>query len=130
MLMLLVPLNHLCDWIQTVGSDCSHGVLCRLSLNWSSRIKAHSWHVHLFPLLFRFKTAILLWGLRYPSFVNNVNFLYRLISAYLLLQVNCDKIMHARWDFDVTSARTQRMSALDNHQNWSTSALFCHNSRA
>ena len=55
---------------------------------------------------------------------------YRLITAYLLLRVNLDKIMHARWDFDASSARTRKVSALDKHQNWSTSALFCLNSRA
>ena len=55
---------------------------------------------------------------------------YRLINAYLLLRVNLDKIMHARWDFDASSARTRRVSALDKHQNWSASALFCLNSRA
>ena len=54
----------------------------------------------------------------------------RLITAYLLLRVNLDKIMHARWDFDASSARTRRMSALDKHQNWSASVLFCLNSRA
>ena len=57
-------------------------------------------------------------------------FNYRLITAYLLLRVNLDKIMHARWDFDASSARTRRVSALDKHQNWSASALFCLNSRA
>ena len=41
------------------------------------------------------------------------------------MRVNLDKIMHARWDFDASSAR-----ALDKHQNWSASALFCLNSRA
>ena len=56
--------------------------------------------------------------------------IYRLITAYLLLRVNLDKIMHARWDFDGSSARTRRVSALDKHQNWSASALFCLNSRA
>ena len=56
--------------------------------------------------------------------------IYRLITAYLLLRVNLDKIMHARWDFDASSARTRRVSALDMHQNWSASALFCLNSRA
>ena len=55
---------------------------------------------------------------------------YRLITAYLLLRVNLDKIIHARWDFDSASARTRRVSALDKHQNWSASALFCLNSRA
>ena len=65
----------------------------------------------------------------------NVNFtqvgdICRLITAYLLLRVNLDKIMHACWDFDALSARTRRMSALDKHQNWSASALFCLNSRA
>ena len=55
---------------------------------------------------------------------------YRLITAYLLLRVNLDKIMHARWDFDASSARTRRVSALDKHQNWSASALFCLNSQA
>ena len=56
--------------------------------------------------------------------------IYRLITAYLLLRVNLDKIMHVRWDFDASSARTRRVSALDKHQNWSASALFCLNSRA
>ena len=54
---------------------------------------------------------------------------YRLITAYLLLRVNLDKIMHARWDFDASSAQTRRVSALDKHQNRSASALFCLNSR-
>ena len=56
--------------------------------------------------------------------------IYRLITAYLLLRVNLDKIMHAHWDFDASSARTQRVSALDKHQNWSASALFRLNSQA
>ena len=56
--------------------------------------------------------------------------IYRLITAYLLLRVNLDKIMHTCWDFDASSAWTQRVSALDKHQNWSASALFCLNSRA
>ena len=56
--------------------------------------------------------------------------IYRLITAYLLLRVNCDKIMYGRWDFDASSAQTRRVSALDKHQNWSASALFCHNSQA
>ena len=38
---------------------------------------------------------------------------YRLISASLLLRVNLDKIMHACWEFDASSARTRRVSALD-----------------
>ena len=58
------------------------------------------------------------------------SYIYRLITAYLLLRVNLDKIMHARWDFDASSARTRRVSAMDKHQNWSASALFCLNSRS
>ena len=73
------------------------------------------------------------WG-KYLSFWKLVCFIfyinYRLITAYLLLRVNLDKIMHARWDFDASSARTRRVSALDKHQNWSASALFCLNFRA
>ena len=42
--------------------------------------------------------------------------IYRSITAYLRLQVNCDKIMHGRWDFDASSARTRRVSVLDKHQ--------------
>ena len=61
---------------------------------------------------------------------SNLYVIYRLITAYLLLRVNCDKIMHARWDFDVSSARTRKVSALDKHQNSSESALFCHDSQA
>ena len=52
------------------------------------------------------------------------NFTYRLITAYFLLRVNLDKIMHSHWDFDASSARTRRVSALDKHQNWSASALL------
>ena len=59
-----------------------------------------------------------------------LRFTTTLITAYLLLRVNLDKIMHARWDFDASSARTRRVSALDKHQNWSASALFCLNSWA
>ena len=55
---------------------------------------------------------------------------YRLITAYLFLRVNLEKIMYARWDFYVSSAQTRRVSALDKHQNWSVSALFSLNSRA
>ena len=55
---------------------------------------------------------------------------YRLITSYLLLWVNCDQIMHTGWDFDASSTQTRRVSALDRHQNWSASALFCLNSRA
>ena len=55
---------------------------------------------------------------------------YRLITVYLLLWVNCDKIMHAHWDFNASRAQTWKVSALDKHQNWSASALFCHNSQA
>ena len=55
---------------------------------------------------------------------------YKLITVYLRLRVNCDKVMHARWDFDTSSAQIRRVSALDKHQNWSASALFCYNSRA
>ena len=55
---------------------------------------------------------------------------YRLMTAYLFLRVNCDKIMHARWDFDASSARTRRVSVLDKYQNWSASELFCQNFRA
>ena len=36
-----------------------------------------------------------------------------------------------RWDFDASSVQTRRMSAPNEHQNWSTNALiFCLNSRA
>ena len=55
---------------------------------------------------------------------------YRLITAYLLLRVNLDKIMLTRWDFDASSAWTRTGSALDKHQNWSASELCCLNSRA
>ena len=57
-------------------------------------------------------------------------FNYRLIIAYLLLRVYLDKIMHVHQDFDASSARTRRVSALDQHQNGSASASFCLNSRA
>ena len=55
---------------------------------------------------------------------------YRLITAYSLLRVNLDKIMHVRWDFDASSAQTRRMNALDKHQKLSACVLFCLNSRA
>ena len=38
--------------------------------------------------------------------------------AYLLLRVNCDKIMHMRWDFDVSNAQAQRVKELNKHQIW------------
>ena len=50
--------------------------------------------------------------------------IYRLITAYLLMRVQCDKIMHACLDFDVSNARTWRVSALDKHQNWSAMHYF------
>ena len=79
-------------------------------------------------------THLVCHGQRKTIYMNGVHFIpsytYRLITAYLLLRVNLDKIMHARWDFDASSARTQRVSALDKHQNWSANALFCLNSRA
>ena len=34
--------------------------------------------------------------------------IYRLITAYLLLWVYLDKIMHARWDFDASSAQNPK----------------------
>ena len=49
-----------------------------------------------------------------PADLEDNHLIYRLITAYLLLRVNLDKIMHARWDFDASSARTRRVSALDN----------------
>ena len=42
---------------------------------------------------------------------------YGLITAYLLLRVSLDKIMHAGCDFDASSARTRRVSAFDKHQS-------------
>ena len=35
---------------------------------------------------------------------------YWLKTAYLLLRVNLDKIVYARWNFDASSARTQRVN--------------------
>ena len=35
---------------------------------------------------------------------NQIHVVYRLITAYLILRVNLDKIMHACSDFDVSSA--------------------------
>ena len=55
--------------------------------------------------------------------------IYRLITASLLLRVNCDKIMHVRWDFDASCARTQRVSTLDKHQNWSERFRSCQHLR-
>ena len=48
--------------------------------------------------------------LKYPICHNSTVFIYKLITAHLLLRVNCDKIMHARWDFDASSAQTWRFS--------------------
>ena len=84
--------------------------------------KSASWHIN-DPV---WKTT---WKLDLMVFMCH-RYIYRLITAYLLLRVNLDKIMHARWDFDASSARTWRVNALDKHQNWSASALFCLNSRA
>ena len=44
--------------------------------------------------------------------------------------MNCDKIIHMRWDFDALNVQTWRVSALEEHQNWSEILLFCLNSRA
>ena len=49
---------------------------------------------------------------------------YRLMTAYLLLLVNCDKVMHARQDFDVSNAHTRRVSTLDKHQNRTKAYYF------
>ena len=49
--------------------------------------------------------------------------IYGLINTYIFLRVNCNKIMHARWNSDAPSALVE-------HQNWSESALFCNNSRS
>ena len=46
-------------------------------------------------------------------------YIFRLNTAYLIWQVNLDKIMQARWNFDASSAQTWRLSTLDKHQNWS-----------
>ena len=64
--------------------------------------------------------------------INKKPNIYRLITAYFhfaseLWQNNA---LHACWDFDAWNTRTWRVSALDKHQNWNTSALFCHDSRA
>ena len=32
--------------------------------------------------------------------------------------------MQARWDFDASSAQTQRVSELDKHQNWSAKVHY------
>ena len=49
------------------------------------------------------------------------------------MRVNCDNIMHARWDLEASNARTRkvganaqtrRVGALDKHLNWSERALF------
>ena len=78
----------------------------------------------------KFTFEVISWKPFYENHICCLLMIYRLITAYLLLRVNLDKIMHARWDFDASSARTRRVSALDKHQNWSASALFCLNSRA
>ena len=48
-----------------------------------------------------------------------------LLTAYLLLRVNCDKIMHTRWDFDGQMHKPERLSTLDKHQNWNESMNVC-----
>ena len=37
----------------------------------------------------------------------SLNVMIRLITAHLLLQVNCDKIMHTYWDFDASNVQTR-----------------------
>ena len=98
--------------------------------------------VHYNEVHFNTKDLIMLiniWSVRYWCHVHTTGgtkyrtynpITYGLITAYLLLRVNLDKIMHARWNFDVSSVQTRRVSALDRHQNWRASALFCLNSRA
>ena len=97
---------------------------------WSFLFPTSSWFI---PCLFLsiYPSVPELWSLMcFVSLSVGSTNNYRLITAYLLLRVNLDKIIHARWDFDASSARTRRASALDKHQNWSASALFCLNSRA
>ena len=112
-------------WMHSLCADCSFNYIlpynalrCYVAkrivmrtLTQLSPCQQNSWHQEIYFIF---------------SHPNN----YRLITAYLLLRVNLDKIMHARWDFDASSAWTRRVSALDKHQNWSASALFCLNSRA
>ena len=96
----------------------------------------YSWTIFIEPIFHKFENIhTFLAELQKPppsiAAIRNVTFIvYRLITAYLLLRVNLDKIMHVRWDFDVSNAQTRRVSALDKHQNWNASALFCLNSRA
>ena len=59
----------------------------------------------------------------------NPFFNYRLIPTYLTYVSELWQKKHTCWDFDVSNAWTQRVSALDEHQNWSTSASFCYNFR-
>ena len=44
--------------------------------------------------------------------------------------MNLEQVTHTGWDFDVSSAQTQRVSALDEHQNGSASVLVCLSSWA
>ena len=37
-------------------------------------------------------------------------------EMFLLLKVNCDKKVHARWNFDASSAWTRRLSAQEKHK--------------
>ena len=101
----------------------------------------YQWKICCFHCVNIFKTHQLYryeknWGERY---INTYTAVYRILwksplfqflLSYTILRVNLDKIMHARWEFDASSARNRRVSTLDKHQNWSASALFCLNSRA
>ena len=95
-------------------------------VRWSASCVVELWNDDVISINIHFHIEI--W--RSKLYYTNMGFNYRLITAYLLLRVNLDKIMHARWDFYASSARTRRVSALDKHQNWRASALFCLNSRA
>ena len=105
--------------------------LCRTEICSSPLLNFHLKSIHqIARFCFKNTNFFSFWGGTPPSVTTCARNDYRLITAYLLLRVNLDKIMHARWDFDASSARTRRVSALDKHQNWSASALFCLNSRA
>ena len=93
-------------------------ILCYLQSNHLTLFQSKSQ-----TMWFYFITKFLIWLIKYANeklimmqtWIKHI--IYRLLTAYLFLQVNCDKIMHVRWDFDASNAWTQRVSALDKHQN-------------
>ena len=122
-------------WKLTTSFSCSNLTQCNIWLSGSS-INGHWRFLPIQQVLMNNALRVLTWSRHMPAsfqvtcssgLLNMPAYIpinvYWLIAAYLLWRVHVDKIMYARWDFNASSA-------LDKHQKWSASLLFCLNSRA